>query len=331
MKDGLPPLNALVAFEAAARLGSITRAARELCVTQAAVSQQVRRLEGHLGLALFARGGQGLRLTDEGRRYLDGIAGPLASIRRATDALMAEDTSGVLTVIAAPSFANRWIVPRFNRFYERHPDIDLRIGPAPVAPELGRGVDIIIYHDIGDRPGTYSMPLMGERIFPVCSPELLDANGGEAASFLRGQLLLRHARDGMGLWEAWLEKAGLGDEGLRFGPRFDFSYLALAAALDGAGVALGRTLLVAEDLAAGRLCVPVPLTMVAPRPYWFCCAEAHAERPRVAAFREWLVDEMRRDADVDAWLQSREAAYIAGRGGVACLGAGGLSPARGSF
>lgn len=319
MKDGLPPLNALVAFEAAARLASITLAARELCVTQAAVSQQVKRLERHLGVALFLRGAQGLRLTDEGRRYLEGIGGPLAAIRAATDALVAEDTAGVLTVIAAPSFANRWIVPRFNRFYERHPDIDLRIGPAPVAPEIGRGVDIIIYHNIDGRPETYSMPLLRERIFPVCSPDLLDGNEGDVADFLRGQLLLRHARDGTGLWGAWLERAGIADTGLRYGPRFDFSYLALAAALDGAGVALGRTLIVAEDLAAGRLCVPVPLTIPAPYPYWFCCAEAHAAKPRVVAFREWLCDEMRRDEEVDGWITSREQAYLAGRGGAACL------------
>lgn len=305
MNDLLPPLNALVAFEAAARLGSITRAAGELCVTQAAVSQQIRRLEEFLGLPLFVRDVRGIHPTPDGERYLRGVGSALDSIRDETAALMAGDTAGLLTVVASPSFVNRWLMPRYERFYRRHQAIDLRISPLPVTPELGKGVDIIIYPDLGEQPGAFSFPLLRERVFPLCHPEQT-ADTADPGAFLRSRLLLRHARNRGDSWEVWLRRCGIAAVGMRFGPLFEFVYMALAAAMDGSGVVLGRTLLTDEDVEAGRLDIPLGLSVPSNWRYWFRCAEAHARRPKIQAFRAWMEEELEQAARLNARLEAGE-------------------------
>ena len=170
-----PPLNALAAFEAAARTGSFTRAGEELCVTQAAISQHVRHLEEYLGLPLFIRHAPGIRLTPDGERFYRAVAGALDTLRRESARL--RRGGGQLAVVAEASFANRWLAPRLSRFCERFPEIDLRIAPHPGRPRLGPDVDIIIHPDMQPSSGLFMLPLPEERMFPVFAPSYFQLRG----------------------------------------------------------------------------------------------------------------------------------------------------------
>src|ERR687894_1629749 len=170
----LPPLNALKAFEAAARHESFTRAAEELCVTQGAVSHQVKALETELGLKLFTRERQRLVITEQGREYLAVLRDALDRIALGTERLRQRQSSGVLTVSTSPDFAAKWLVNRLGRFSEAHPDIDLRISATMHHVDFAREeVDLTVRHGDGDWAGLDVVRLCTERLFPVCSPRLL--------------------------------------------------------------------------------------------------------------------------------------------------------------
>src|SRR3982751_2561233 len=174
MPRQLPPLNALRAFEAAARSESFTRAAEELCVTQGAVSQQVKALEATLGLKLFARERQRLAITDAGRDYLAVVRDALDRIAVGTERLVQRQTSGVLTVSTSPDFAAKWLVHRLGRFAEVHPDIDLRVSATIHHVDFAREeVDLAVRHGDGNWPGLDPVRLSPEQLFAVCSPKLL--------------------------------------------------------------------------------------------------------------------------------------------------------------
>src|SRR5215475_5018528 len=174
MPRRLPPLNALKAFEAAARSESFTRAAEELHVTQGAVSHQVKALEATLGLKLFNRERQRLTLTDSGREYLAVVRDALDRIALGTERLMQRQTSGVLTVSTAPDFAAKWLVYRLGRFAERHPEIDLRVSASAHHVDFAReDVDLALRHGDGKWPGLDVVRLCSEQLFPVCSPKLV--------------------------------------------------------------------------------------------------------------------------------------------------------------
>src|SRR6185295_873404 len=169
----LPPLNALKTFEAAARSESFTRAAEELSVTQAAVSQQIKALERTLGLKLFIRERQRLAMTEAGRDYLVVVRDALDRIAIGTDRLVERQSSGVLTVSASPDFAAKWLVHRLGRFAEAHPDIDLRVSATMHHVDFAREeVDLAIRHGDGNWPGLNVVRLCSEQLFPVCSPKL---------------------------------------------------------------------------------------------------------------------------------------------------------------
>ena len=174
MSRRLPPLNALKAFEAAARHLSFTRAAEELFVTQAAISHQIKALEEYLGIKLFRRKNRSLLLTEEGQSYFLDIKDIFASISEATDKLLARSAKGALTVSLQPSFAIQWLVPRLVKFSERHPDIDVRIKAVDMDEgSLTDDVDVAIYYGRGNWPGLRSDKLHTEYLIPVCSPLLL--------------------------------------------------------------------------------------------------------------------------------------------------------------
>jgi LysR family glycine cleavage system transcriptional activator len=296
MARRLPPLNALRAFEAAARHLSFTRAAEELHVTQAAISHQVKALEEHLGRKLFRRLNRALRLTDDGQAYLPSVSRAFTLLNEATNDLLTKQTPGPLTVSALPSFAARWLVPRLGRFRQIRPDIDLRIDPSADLTDFAAGdVDVSIRYGRGKYPGLRADWLMTEDIFPVCSPALR-----EGAQPLRepGDLVhhvLLHD-DGHGDWRTWLLAAGVDGVDPGRGPIFTDSSMLIQAAMAGQGVALARGVLAADELAAGRLVRPFTLSLPTDYAYYFVCPGDTAEQPKIAAFREWLLAESKAES-----------------------------------
>ena len=297
MARRLPSLNALRAFEAAARHLSFTRAAHELNVTQAAISHQVKALEERLGVRLFRRLNRALLLTDAGQGYLPPLREAFDRLAEATDRVAARDAGGALTVSVLPSFAAKWLVPRLGRFREVCPDVDVRIAPSGHLTDFDReDVDVAIRYGAGKWPALRADFVMTEDIYPVCSPALLDGpNPLHAPRDLRHHTLLHDSE--LGRWGVWLLAAGVEGVDPTRGPGFTDSSLVVQAAVEGQGVALARSALAAADLAAGRLIKPFDLSMPAEYAYYVVCPEATAERPKVAAFREWVLAEAARGED----------------------------------
>ncbi|RKP49497.1 transcriptional regulator GcvA [Trinickia fusca] len=288
----LPPLSALRAFEAAARQLSFTQAAAELCVTQAAISHQVRQLEDWLGFRLFERRGHALSLTDKGRIYLAELTPAFDLLARATMRVR-EKEDGPLRITALPSFASRWLVPRLHGFQAQHPDIELKLTSSA---ELWNGMDdrfdVAIRSGIGRWPGMKSELIAREMLSPVCAPQV--AAGPPA---LRCPDDLRYARllhdTPKHGWKTWSEQAGVPGLDGKTGLAFDDAALALQAAVQGQGVALGRLMLAADDLRSGLLVQPFDLAIANDYSYWLIYPSAKAERPDVAAFRLWLLGQAR--------------------------------------
>jgi LysR family glycine cleavage system transcriptional activator len=295
MSRRLPPLNALKAFEAAARHESFTRAADELCVTQGAVSQQVKALEGSLGIVLFARERQRLVITPAGREYLAVIRDALDRIAMGTERLMQSRSSGVLTVSTSPDFAAKWLVNRLGRFAESHPEIDLRVSATMHQVDFVRDdVDLAVRHGDGKWPGLDVVRLCSERLFPVCSPKLLseDQSIATASDLLKFPLL---RLDDWTNWNRWFEVAGVARPDAR-GPVFNRASMLIDAAVDGQGVALARTALAAWDMLTGRLIKPIDISLRMANTYWIVCPKAASTPPKVVTFRKWLMAEAAEDA-----------------------------------
>jgi len=303
MARRLPPLNALRAFEAAARHLSFTRAADELNVTQAAISHQVKALEERLGLRLFKRLNRALMLTEEGQAYLPPVRDALDAIAAATERLAQRDAGGTLTVSTSPSFAALWLVRRLPRFREHNPEINVRLAASDHLTDFGReDVDLVIRYGRGRYPGLKSVRMMTEDVFPVCSPALLEGpNPLRVPADLRHHMLLHDdpvgtSNEALADWRMWLLAAGVDGVDPERGPHFSHSNLLVQAAVDGQGVALGRSPLVAADIAAGRLVKPFDLVLPANFAYYIVCPEATAERPKIVAFRDWLLAEAGADS-----------------------------------
>src|SRR5260221_13631963 len=255
----LPPLNALKAFEAAARGESFTRAAEELSVTQAAVSQQVKALEATLGLTLFNRERQRLVITEAGREYLAVVRDALDRIAVGTERLVQRQTSGVLTVSTSPDFAAKWLVHRLGRFAEAHPDIDLRVSATIQHVDFAReDVDLAVRHGDGNWAGLDAVRLCSEQLFPVCSPKLVSGRNRitKAADLLKFPLL---RLDDWKNWSRWFDAAGVAAP-VTQGPVLNRASMLIDAAVDGQGIALARTTLAAWDLINGRLIQPIDVS-----------------------------------------------------------------------
>ncbi len=291
MSRRLPPLNAMRAFEAAARHLSFTKAADELNVTQAAISHQVKALEERLGVVLFRRLNRALLLTDAGQGFLPPLREAFDQMAAATERLRVDDSRGVLTLTTLPSIAARWLVPRLGRFREAHPDIDLRIDASQHLTDFVReNVDIALRYGGGEWDGMRADRLMTEDFFPVCSPRLLDLDPPlrEPADILHHTLLHDNSPTD---WTMWFLAAGIEGGDPTRGPAFTDSSLVLQAAAEGQGVALGRGVLAAADLEAGRLVRPFDLSLEAKYAYYLVCPQATAESPKIASFRAWLLAE----------------------------------------
>src|SRR5436305_10631693 len=258
MNGHLPPLSALRAFEAAARLKSFSKAAEELSVTPAAISHQIHALEQDLGVQPFRRLIRAVELTASARGLLPALSDAFAGIHSSVRRLRAHNDTGTLTVTASPSFAAKWLVVRLHRFQERWPDIDVRISATDNVIDLTAGdFDVAIRYGGGRYPGLHVEPLMKNEVFPACSPQLLESG----PSLRTPDDLRRHAlihdqavdRDPLApSWPMWLKAAGVSGFSGTSGITYNASYLALDAAIAGHGVVLATSTIAAADIAAGR-------------------------------------------------------------------------------
>ena len=286
----LPPLSALRAFEAAGRHANFARAAEELSITAAAVSQQVRQLEEYLGVRLFARRARGVDLTTAGRDYAGTLGALLDELALATEQVRIAGEPRRLTIATTPSFAARWLMPRLARFLETHPDFDVRLGTSNVVDDFARqDIDVAIRYGTGRWAGLHAKLLTATELFPVCSPSFLAGPRPlRTAADLQPRLLLRLTRDE---WPRWLAAAGLADRSAE-GPQFSDIGLLTQAAMAGQGVALGQSIVVADDLAAGRLLEPFALRIPSGMAYYLVAPPEAFRRAPVAAFQRWLLQEL---------------------------------------
>lgn len=299
MARRLPPLNGLRAFESAARYLSFTKAAEELNVTPAAVSQQVKSLEAYFGVQLFKRLTRALMLTDSGQLVLPVLQEGFDKLAEADGLLRNRRDDRILTVSVAPSFGAKWLVPRLESFRRAHPDYDIRIDATDTPADFRRdNVDIALRYGLGDYPGLVSECLLTEVGVPVCSPRLLEGEHPLRTPEDLSHHTLLHIQwkmesDAAPNWRMWLRAAGYGNIDPDRGPQFSMESMAIQAAIDGQGVALISTALIEDDLAAGRLVLPFEgeVNHQTSFCYYLVYPESHLQRPKVAAFREWVEKE----------------------------------------
>jgi LysR family glycine cleavage system transcriptional activator len=292
MRPSLPSLNALRAFEAAGRLGSFKEAAAELHVTHGAISQQVRLLEAWLGASLFERHNRRVVLTSAARAYLAEIGPLFDQLAQATARYgVSAKVSRTLTVDAPATFTLRWLVPRLEKFRVRHPDVEVRIETSNEPVERLKDAHDIVIRGGPDTFYGYTMrPFLEESRLPVCSPALLRRLPLRTPEDLRRHTLL-HTSSLPRVWPDWLAQVGQSALTPAAVLTFDHFYLTLQAAVDGMGVAMGPTALVADDLAAGRLVAPFAGPRLPSRSYCTYIADEKAEDDLIVLFRSWLEHE----------------------------------------
>lgn len=296
-RDRLPGLRPLQVFEAAARLGSFTRAAEKLHITQGAVSRQVQELERWLERNLFVRSGPNLTLTATGRalgseitRALDLLATAVAQARPNTGARH-------VTLSMLPSVAAKWLAPRLGRFIQSHPQIDLRVTASRhLVDFVAEDVDAAIRYGKGNWPGVVAHRLAGETVTPVCTRAYAEAQElRRPADLLHATLLHSDIEEN---WKAWFRAAGLEGRPVPRGPRLGDDTATLQAAFDGQGVALGRSILTADDLKVGRLISPFPIFLPASYSYWFVTPSTASAPDDLYTVHEWLKTEFEHTSPV---------------------------------
>lgn len=292
MARRLPPLSTLPSFEAAARHLSFSKAADELHVTHGAVSRAVRHLEEHLGVQLFLRATRSVHLTAAGSAYAAEVRETLDRLAAATLAAQGQHSSGTLNVSTLDSFAAKWLVPRLFRFRRAHSDVDVRLSTSEkLADFVTDGIDIAIRYGRGQYPAVKVELLLEEEVFPVCSPAFL-----EGPHPLRTPADLVHhtlVHDDFHIdWATWLRTAGVKGIDAHRGPVYHSSEHAVQAAVLGEGVVLGRSALVADDLAAGRLVRPFAFRLPAGLAYYLAYPPRALQQYKVKAFRDWLLAEV---------------------------------------
>ncbi len=300
--DRLPPLNALRAFEAAARHMSFTRAADELNVTPGAISQQIRQLEDFAGTPLFKRTGRQVMLTDTGRAALPLVAAAFENILESARVLRLPARKGRIMVSCAPSFAGKWLAPRLEGFHNDHPGVEVWMNADMGLIDFNTAdADIAIRYGRGDYEGLKAERLIEETVLPVCSPALLTGDSPlRRPADLAGLTLLHdggpETDPSCPDWESWLRARGVTGIDARRGPRFNQSSMVIEAAASGRGVALAKRTIAEADLRAGRLVAPfadgsVPIDFA----YWIVWPKGRHLPADVRAFISWLRDEAMRD------------------------------------
>lgn len=286
----LPPLNALKAFEAAARHLSVKAAAEELSVTPGAVSQMLKTLELHLGRRLFDRVNRGIVLTEAGRNYLPPVRNAFRQIAEASRRVAAEEETGLLTVSTTPFFASAWLVPRLGSFRAAYPDIDLRILTGNGLADFTRdGVDVAIRHGLGRYPGLKSEHVLAVAMIPVAAPALVARLGKpeSPADLLAWPLVQDADREG---WALWFEAQGLTESGPTRGPSFDDPGLLLRALITGQGAGLLPDAMVETDVKEGRLVRLAEAKEIEVFAYYLVYPELAQGRSKIQAFRSWILD-----------------------------------------
>lgn len=291
----LPSLNALRAFWAAARHNSFASAAEELHVTPSAVSLQIRHLEEDLELKLFERTPKGLALTADGEKLLPGINQAFEHLRGSIAALDEQSArASTLSISVAPSFAAKWLLPRLGAFLDRHPELEVDVKANMELTDFVKDdVDLAIRYGGGNYPGFEVELLLRDRMFPVCSPELLMRHGQRDPHkvFVEAPLLHDVSADldpAVPSWKMWLKAAGLEDIDWRKGPRFNQTSLALDAALGGLGIALAPAVLVESDLTTGRLVRLASDELTGDFAYYLVHPKEKAKQAPLQAFKDWL-------------------------------------------
>jgi LysR family glycine cleavage system transcriptional activator len=291
------PLNGLRTFEAAARRLSFLKAAEELNVTPGAVSRQVKALETELGVRLFERFNRAVRLTAAGEGLAEGVRQSLTTLQAAVAEAQGA-RAGPLAVSVMHSLAARWLVPRVHDFQQRYPEIQVLISASDVTADLVRDrIDVAIRYGVGPYPGFHATRLIATRVFPVCSPRLLQAQSFKHPRDLADALLLADVNITPQeiSWNQWLAAAGASEVDATRGLQFSNTYLAVEAALAGRGVALTQEAMVATELATGRLVRPFDVEVDSPYSHWILSLPESADLPGVRRFRGWLIEQAKRD------------------------------------
>jgi LysR family glycine cleavage system transcriptional activator len=311
-------MQALRAFEAAARTRSLTRAAESLHLTHGAISHQIKSLEADFGVRLVERAGRGIRLTDEGERFAGRVRAVLSDLSDAVREVTERANPRQLRVGVIPSFAARWLLPRIGRFFAAHPDIDLDVNASNALVDFRRDdIDVAIRNGLGDWPGVVSEYLLDDVFFPVCSPRLADGLPPATPADLSRYTLLRSEGE---FWKPWFEAAGLDWPEPSRGPMFSDSSHTMQAAIEGQGIALARSSLIGNDVHNGVLIRLFDIVVPATRKYFLVYPPRLADSPKLAPFRQWLFDEVateRRDPPPSKKRQSSPrkpaAARVTGR------------------
>ena len=288
----LPPFASLRAFESAARHLNFARAAEELSVTASAISHQIKQLETYLDVQLFRRVGRGIVLTGHGQEYLPDIRDALNCIGLATSRLRNTSGNRRLTIFVLGLFAARWLTPRISSFQDLHPEIEVRLVTSTTPVDF-RCVeaDMAISFGRGDWSGTHCDLIMEETFFPVCSPQLIADHGPIERPKDLTCCKLIHNIQHPNEWQLWYEAAGVHDIETESYLELDTLALALQAAVEGLGVAIGRQPLVAEDLEYGRLVAPLDIEASTGDAYYLVYPLGRAKKPTLVAFRQWMLRE----------------------------------------
>lgn len=297
------PIRSIVVFHAAARCGSISKAADELGVTPSAVTQQIQSLELQLGVTLMNKMGRGVVLTEAGERYFEMIADEIEKIADATNTIRGHRTVTTLNIRATPTLSNKWLLPRLRSFLDAHPEIEVRVDGTNEPTDFNRElVDVEIRHGDGRWPGLFVEGLVEESFIPVSSPQLAATGSLACGDVMRYRLI--HSVKSQAQWPRWLKEAGVSHDFRWARVMFDRSHMAIDAASDGIGIALESELMMWRELADGRLICPVVdpprITLTT---QWIVCPRDHLRHKKVRVFLEWL------RAERDAWLAASASSH----------------------
>lgn len=299
----MPPMQALRAFEATAREGSLTQAAASLNLTHGAISHQIKSLEATLGVPLVERAGRGIRVTDDGERLAKRLRAALAEIGDAVREAAERSDPRQLRVSVAASFAARWLLPRLGKFLARHRDIDLDVRSSNALVDFRRNdADVAIRYGFGQWPDVKAEHLLSDTFFPVCNPRIAPKLPAHPRELSRHTLL----RSDDEWWKPWFEAVGLDWPEPSRGPIFNDSALMLQAAAEGQGIALARSSLLGNDVRNGLLVRLFDIDVPAPRRYYLVYPPRVAGSANLELFRAWLKDEIREDANAAVAAPARK-------------------------
>lgn len=289
----LPPLNAIKAFEAAAKTGSLTRAGQSLFVSVAAVSQQVKLLEEHLSVKLFNRNRRGLELTEAGQIYLTYVHESFERLRIGQQKVEQLNNSNTLVITAIPSFASKWLMPKMFRWMELNPDLEMRIEASntPVNFNTSSSDFSICFGDKG-YPGLLKNEMFRDSISPVCSPELYQLYDGDISLLLQNQPLINvdWGNENIHLpgWDDWLQHAGIQEVSSNSTLMLNYSSMAIEAAVQGKGIMLGQATLVQDELKSGKLVRLSDISLPLNKSYYVIYPKRTLLKPMATEFLNWL-------------------------------------------